>query len=89
MLYRCVIYVLSSLLTADIFLLYAKLEEGHGLARHAMAVYDRATKAVPADQQIEVCMYVHVRHYCPMHRTEHEAVLYFWKGIKDNICVLC
>lgn len=68
--------VLSSLLTADIFLLYAKLEEGHGLARHAMAVYDRATKAVPADQQIEVCMYVHVRHYCPskpssaMHRTD-------------------
>ena len=41
-----------------IFLLYAKLEEEHGLARHAMTVYDRATKAVPADEQVEVRMYV-------------------------------
>ncbi len=39
---------------SEVFLLYAKLEEEHGLARHAMAVYDRATKAVPADQQLEV-----------------------------------
>ncbi|XP_031723897.1 pre-mRNA-splicing factor SYF1 [Anarrhichthys ocellatus] len=29
-----------------IYLLYAKLEEGYGLARHAMAVYERATQAV-------------------------------------------
>ncbi|XP_055320314.1 pre-mRNA-splicing factor syf1 homolog [Sitodiplosis mosellana] len=28
------------------YLLYAKLEEEHGLARHAMAVYERATTAV-------------------------------------------
>ena len=35
----------------DIYLLYAKLEEEHGLSRHAMAVYDRATKAVPTEQQ--------------------------------------
>jgi len=34
--------------------LYAKLEEDHGLARRAMAVYDRATRAVQADQQLEV-----------------------------------
>lgn len=39
---------------AAIFLLYAKLEEEHGLARHAMAVYDRATKAVLAEEQYEV-----------------------------------
>ena len=38
-----------------IYLLFAKLEEEHGLARHAMTVYDRATKAVPADEQLEVC----------------------------------
>ncbi|KAF8771297.1 Pre-mRNA-splicing factor SYF1 like protein [Argiope bruennichi] len=30
----------------SIYLLYAKLEEEHGLARHAMAVYSRATKAM-------------------------------------------
>ncbi len=37
-----------------IYLLYAKLEEEHGLARRAMSVYDRATRAVQADQQLEV-----------------------------------
>ncbi|CAG0878572.1 unnamed protein product [Darwinula stevensoni] len=38
----------------SIFLLYAKLEEDHGLARHAMAVYDRATKAVLPEEQFEM-----------------------------------
>ncbi|XP_064355470.1 pre-mRNA-splicing factor SYF1 [Dromaius novaehollandiae] len=34
-----------------IYLLYAKLEEDFGLARHAMAVYERATRAVlPAER---------------------------------------
>jgi len=37
-----------------VFLLYAKLEEEFGLARHAMAVYDRATQAVLPEQQYEV-----------------------------------
>lgn len=37
-----------------IYLLYAKLEEEHGLARHAMAVYDRATKAVLPEEQYEM-----------------------------------
>jgi len=37
-----------------IYLLYAKLEEEHGLARHAMGVYDRATKAVLSEEQYEV-----------------------------------
>ncbi len=27
-------------------MLYAKLEEEHGLARHALSIYNRATKAV-------------------------------------------
>jgi pre-mRNA-splicing factor SYF1 len=30
----------------DIYLFYAKVEEDHGLARHALKIYDRATKAV-------------------------------------------
>ena len=34
----------------NLYLLYAKLEEEHGLSRHAMAVYDRATKAVEQQQ---------------------------------------
>ena len=41
-----------------LYLLYAKLEEEHGLSRHAMAIYDRATKAVPAEEQLEVCVNV-------------------------------
>ena len=65
----------------DVYLLYAKLEEEFGLARHAMAVYDRATKAVPPDQQMEVgiscecdshvtvcmCICVYVRMYVCMY----------------------
>ena len=37
-----------------IYLLYAKLEEEHGLARHAMEIYDRATRAVQPEDQYEV-----------------------------------
>ncbi|GAB6022007.1 Pre-mRNA-splicing factor SYF1 [Chamberlinius hualienensis] len=37
-----------------IYLLFAKLEEEHGLARHAMAIYDRATKAVAPEEQFEM-----------------------------------
>uniref|UniRef100_I3IZT4 Pre-mRNA-splicing factor SYF1 n=1 Tax=Oreochromis niloticus TaxID=8128 RepID=I3IZT4_ORENI len=34
-----------------IYLLYAKLEEEYGLARHAMAVYERATQAVETEER--------------------------------------
>lgn len=37
-----------------LYLLYASVEEEHGLARHAMAVYERATKAVLPQEQFEV-----------------------------------
>ena len=36
------------------YLMYAKLEENHGLARHAMTIYERATKAVLPEEQFEV-----------------------------------
>lgn len=36
------------------YLLYAKLEEEHGLARHAMAVYERATTAVKEDEMVDM-----------------------------------
>merc|ERR1719431_311476 len=38
----------------NFYLLYAKLEEEHGMARHAMAVYDRAIMAVEKKEQAEV-----------------------------------
>ena len=43
-------YIISS----ELYLLYAKLEEEHGLARHAIAVYERATTAVLPEEQYEV-----------------------------------
>lgn len=41
-------------LAKTIYLLYAKLEEEHGMARHAMAVYERATSAVLPEEMFEV-----------------------------------
>lgn len=37
-----------------LYLLYAKLEEEHGLARHAMSVYERATNAVLPEERFDV-----------------------------------
>ena len=37
--------------TGPIFLLYAKLEEDHGLVRNAMSVYDRAASTVTLEQR--------------------------------------
>lgn len=39
-----------------LYLLYAKLEEEFGLAKHALKIYDRACKVVPDDQKYD--MYV-------------------------------
>lgn len=38
-----------------IFLMYATFEEDHGLAKRAMAVYDRATQVVNDEDKFEVC----------------------------------
>ncbi|XP_019864746.1 pre-mRNA-splicing factor syf1 homolog [Aethina tumida] len=37
-----------------LYLLYAKLEEEHGMARHAMSVYERSTNAVLPEEMFEV-----------------------------------
>lgn len=37
-----------------LYLEYAKLEERYGLARHAMEVYDRAVRGVPAGERLGV-----------------------------------
>jgi pre-mRNA-splicing factor SYF1 len=36
--------------------MYGKLEEEHGLARHAMRIYDRATKEVADEDRMVVCL---------------------------------
>lgn len=42
-----------------IYLLYAKLEEEYGLARHAMAVYERSTQAVePGERHFMFNIYI-------------------------------
>ncbi|KAJ3008700.1 UNVERIFIED_CONTAM: Pre-mRNA-splicing factor SYF1 [Siphonaria sp. JEL0065] len=42
-----------------LYLLYAKLEEDHGLTRHAMKIYDRATRAVSdADRFLVFELYI-------------------------------
>jgi pre-mRNA-splicing factor SYF1 len=37
-----------------IFLLYAQLEEEHGLAKRAMTIYDRATQVIENEDKFEV-----------------------------------
>eukprot|EP00588_Corethron_pennatum_P002261 CAMPEP_0194288800 /NCGR_PEP_ID=MMETSP0169-20130528/37633_1 /TAXON_ID=218684 /ORGANISM="Corethron pennatum, Strain L29A3" /LENGTH=1129 /DNA_ID=CAMNT_0039035901 /DNA_START=10 /DNA_END=3399 /DNA_ORIENTATION=- len=39
--------------TADYYLKYARLEEKYGLAKRALAVYERAALAVPQDQKLK------------------------------------
>lgn len=41
-------------LVKNFYLLYAKLEEDHGLARHIMGIYDRAVKAVHENDMYEL-----------------------------------
>ncbi|KAI9495026.1 pre-mRNA splicing factor syf-1 [Zychaea mexicana] len=41
----------------SIFLMYGQLEEDHGLARHAMRIYDRATKGVADEDRLEMFNY--------------------------------
>lgn len=37
-----------------LYLEYAALEEAHGLAKHAMDIYERATRAVPKPERAQV-----------------------------------
>lgn len=38
----------------SLYLKYGQLEEEHGLARHAMRIYDRATTAVDDNERLNV-----------------------------------
>ncbi|XP_069086465.1 pre-mRNA-splicing factor SYF1 isoform X2 [Pleurodeles waltl] len=58
-----------------IYLLYAKLEEEYGLARHAMAVYDRATRAVQPQEQYE--MYnIYIKRAAEIYGVTHTRGIY-------------
>jgi pre-mRNA-splicing factor SYF1 len=44
----------------NIYFLYAKLEEDHGLAKHAMSIYERATESVASGDVFDVYnVYIH------------------------------
>ncbi|XP_065715384.1 pre-mRNA-splicing factor SYF1 [Patagioenas fasciata] len=58
-----------------IFLLYAGLEEQFGLARHAMAVYDRATRAVLPAQQSDM-FNIYIRRAAELYGVTHTRPIY-------------
>ena len=60
------------------YLMYAKLEEDHGLARHAMAIYERATKAVLPEEQFEVGFLVHKKYINATNILMPLLMLTFW-----------
>ncbi|RKP12695.1 hypothetical protein BJ684DRAFT_20781, partial [Piptocephalis cylindrospora] len=41
----------------SLYRLYGKMEEDHGLGRHALRIYDRATRAVDPDDRLEMYKY--------------------------------
>ncbi|XP_078486633.1 pre-mRNA-splicing factor SYF1 [Ciona intestinalis] len=59
----------------NLYLLYAKLEEEYGLSRHAMAVYERATKAVLADQRHEL-FNIYLRRAAEIYGVTHTRPIY-------------
>nr|DBA30121.1 TPA: hypothetical protein GDO54_006141 [Pyxicephalus adspersus] len=61
--------------TKNIFLLYAKLEEEHGLARHAMALYERATQAVEQDEQYEM-FNIYIKRAAEIYGVTHTRSIY-------------
>ena len=63
---------------SELYLLYAKLEEEHGLARHAMAVYERATTAVLPEEQYEVHIYEDNDFPCTVEYFSHATIL-IWR----------
>ncbi|XP_074655253.1 pre-mRNA-splicing factor SYF1-like [Tubulanus polymorphus] len=61
--------------TKELYLLYAKLEEEHGLARHAMAVYDRATRAVLPEEQHEM-FNIYIKRAAEIYGVTHTRAIY-------------
>uniref|UniRef100_A0A8C2ES27 Pre-mRNA-splicing factor SYF1 n=1 Tax=Cyprinus carpio TaxID=7962 RepID=A0A8C2ES27_CYPCA len=65
-----------------IYLLYAKLEEEYGLARHAMAVYERATAAVEPEEQHQM-FNIYIKRAAEIYGVTHTRAIY-QKAIEVN-----
>ena len=66
-----------------LYLLYAQMEEKYGLARHALQVYSRATKAVPPDEKLD--MYnVYLKHASQMCGIMKTREIYEVRQLKDG-----
>lgn len=59
----------------EIYLLYAKLEMEYGMARHAMAVYDRCTMAVEPEEQYEM-FNVYIKKAAEVYGVTHTRTIY-------------
>lgn len=60
---------------AALYLLYAQLEEEWGLARHAMAVYERATRAVEPAQQYDM-FNIYIKRAAEIYGVTHTRSIY-------------
>uniref|UniRef100_A0A671R016 Pre-mRNA-splicing factor SYF1 n=1 Tax=Sinocyclocheilus anshuiensis TaxID=1608454 RepID=A0A671R016_9TELE len=58
-----------------IYLLYAKLEEEYGLARHAMAVYERATAAVEPEERHQM-FNIYIKRAAEIYGVTHTRAIY-------------
>jgi len=58
-----------------VYLLYARLEEEHGLARHAMEIYDRATKAIQPEDQYEM-FNIYIKRAAELFGVTHTRTIY-------------
>lgn len=58
-----------------LYLLYAQLEEEWGLARHAMAVYERATRAVEPSQQYDM-FNIYIKRAAEIYGVTHTRGIY-------------
>ncbi|KAG9508733.1 Pre-mRNA-splicing factor syf1-like protein, partial [Fragariocoptes setiger] len=59
----------------DIYLLYAKLEESHGLAKKVLEVYDRATQAVLDEQKADI-FHRYIRKVCEINGAPKTRPIY-------------
>ncbi|EGD76556.1 pre-mRNA-splicing factor SYF1 [Salpingoeca rosetta] len=65
-----------------LYLKYAQFEEDHGLARHAMAVYERATKAVRKPERYEMWQ-LYIKRAAHIFGVTHTRALYA-KALEDD-----
>jgi len=76
---------------AEFYIRYAKAEEQFGLARHAMSIYERATRAVPETQRLD--MYRLYIKRVEVHYGVTKTRPVYERGVKElnhvDACCLC